>query len=102
MTIPNWWGVIYLALAAFRSTRLIGWDEITEPLRELVVRKKQHTSGRYRHGLDKWLHCPWCAGAWNAIAWWGAWQLWPHATLVLAAPFAISVIVGLIGKHLDA
>lgn len=102
MTIPNWWGVVYLGLAAFRSTRLIGWDKLTEPLRELVVRKRQHTANRYRFGFDEWLHCGWCSGACNAIGWWGAWQLWPHTTLVIAAPFAISAVVGLIVKHLDA
>jgi Protein of unknown function (DUF1360) len=43
------------------------------------------------------LECPWCAGFWITLAWWGAWQLWPFGTAIAAVPLAASAIVGLLG-----
>jgi hypothetical protein len=33
-----------------------------------------------------------------SIAWYGCWQAWPHATLVVAALAWISAFVGMIAK----
>jgi hypothetical protein len=54
-----------------------------------------------RYYLSKLLRCPWCAGWWISLATWLAWEAWPHAVMVGAAPFAISAVVGLTAKNLD-
>jgi Protein of unknown function (DUF1360) len=48
------------------------------------------------------LTCPFCAGFWISLAWWGAWQLSPHWTLVVSVPLAVSAVVGLLGTVLYA
>lgn len=94
MNVPEWWPTVLLVLAAFRVTRLVGWDDLTAPWR-LWVRR------RFGKGAETFVACPWCIGWWISVAWWGAWLLWPHATLVAATPWAISALVGLVAKGLD-
>lgn len=94
---PTWWGFLLLALAAFRLWRLIGEDVILERPRNWLER-------RYGDRGEYWaafVTCPWCAGAWIAIGWWLAWIAWPHWTLVVATPFAISAVAGLIAANID-
>lgn len=93
MRIPEWWPTVLLALAAFRVTRLVGWDDLTAGYRKALRRRSSSAAA--------FVACPWCIGWWISLAWWGAWILWPHATLVCAAPWAISAIVGLVAKGLD-
>lgn len=99
----SWWAFILVSLAAFRTTRLVGWDTILDGPRDLLTKRSTATAvhSRYRPGVDKFLHCAWCLGFWVALAWWGAWELWPHATTVAATPFAIGAIVGVVAKNLD-
>ena len=92
--VPEWWPTVLLSLAAFRVTRLIGWDDLTEPWRARVRRR-----GRTR--LRTLLECPWCLRWWVGLAWWGAWLIDARWALVAATPWAISAIVGLIAKGLD-
>ena len=47
--------------------------------------------------MNRLVECPWCAGFWISLVWWGAFELWPHGTPIAAAPFAISAIVGFLG-----
>lgn len=95
--VPSWWQFTLLALAAFRVTRLIGWDTITETWRKRMVKGNRR---RHKYAL-KLLTCAWCIGLWVSLAWWAAWLPWPHATLLLATPWAISSVVGLVAKNLD-
>ena len=44
----------------------------------------------FRLKLGEFIECPFCFGFWIAIAWWGAFQLWEHGTLVAAVPLAVS------------
>lgn len=98
MEVPNWWEALLLLAAAYRLWRLVAYDTITEGLRTSVLDRldmKQH---------DRWsafLFCPWCLGFWMTLGWWVAWQIWPHATLVVAGPFAMSLAVGIIGSRID-
>ena len=93
--VPNWWEAVLLAFAAFRWFRIIGWDTITEPVRNRIVR----LGGKnYREKLAVFLQCPWCAGFYIVVIWWGLWLLWPHATLIAATPFALNTVVGFLGK----
>lgn len=103
MSTPSAWTLILLGLAAFRMTRLIGWDTLTGQLRARVTRldRWETEPEAYRQGLDVFLHCPWCLGFWISLGTWGVWQLWPHATEVAAAPLALSALVGLVAKQLD-
>lgn len=81
------WPFVLLALAAYRVWKLIGDDEILARPRDAAVRRLG----------DKWelfLVCPWCAGFWVTLAWWGAWWAWPRTTLIVAAPFALNAVVG--------
>lgn len=98
MSVPSWWEAILLALAAYRCFRLICCDTILDRPREAIVQRHRHVEGLYRREIDVFLHCPWCLGFWSALAWWGAWEIWPEGSLVAAAPLAISTAVGMIQK----
>lgn len=98
MQIPNWYELALLGLAAFRTWKLIGDDTILDRPRNWSM------LGAYKLGGAKgklyWetlIECPWCAGFWISLAWWGAWEAWPHTTLVVTVPLVISAIVGFLG-----
>lgn len=97
MSIPNWWEFVLLALAAFRAWKLIADDDITEKPRTwvLAVVQRRRGNGKAVYWKD-FLVCPWCAGFWISLAWWGAWQAWPHGSLVVATVFALSAVVGIV------
>ncbi len=95
MSAPDWWQATLLALAAYRCWRLLGWDDITEPARLWAVR---FGKDGYRAKLAAFLQCGWCLGTWLALAWWAAWEAWPHGALVAAAPLAIAAAVGSLAR----
>lgn len=103
MRVPEWWAAVLLALAAHRLFRLIALDTILDGPRAFILRAGswRPDSGAdpprgFRAGVATFISCPWCAGFWISVVVWAAWQLWPHATLVVAAPLAISSVVALI------
>lgn len=123
---PNWWQFALLALAAFRVYRLIARDTITEPVREAityrddrevalgdeladklkergieVVGDDRPTKG-WRVYLSTLIRCPWCAGFYVSVAWWASWSEWPRPTLFAAVPWAVSAVVAMLAKNLDA
>lgn len=98
MNVPSWYELLLLALAAFRTWRLIARDTILDRPREWILAQPAR---RWRDHLETWLECMWCQGFWQSLAWWGAWQVWPRATLVAAAPWAISALLALAAKNLD-
>ena len=104
MSIPDWWEFVLLTLAAFRVWRLISEDTILERPRRYVTGLPQRWKEGdalpkgYREYLAIFIECPWCAGFWISVAWWGAWQIWPHGAVVAAVPFAISALVPLLAK----
>jgi len=87
---PDPWPFALLALAAYRVWKLIGDDAILDRPRAWAVAK---LGPRF----DEMIGCPYCLGAWIAFAWWLIWLLLPTAALIVATPFALSAIVGLIG-----
>lgn len=93
MSVPGWWAFLLLGLAAFRTWRLDAEDTILDRPRAWVI-------GRFPKA-ETFIGCPWCSGAWFAVAWWTFFEAWPHWTLVVAAPFALSAIVALIAVHGD-
>jgi hypothetical protein len=103
MSIPNWYELILLALAAWRTFQLIALDDITNGLRRYVTRVPKNWDGEspitnksYRDTLALFIECPYCAGFWIALGWWAAFQIYEFGTLVMAVPFALSagVIAG--------
>lgn len=101
--VPSWYALALLVLAAYRCWRLIGLDTITQPLRMRITRLPdswQHGDDPpdgYREWLAVWLQCPWCCGFYCSVAWWAAWLAFPHAVLIVAVPWAISGLVGMLG-----
>lgn len=90
MSIPNWYELILLALAAWRVWWFLGQDTIIDRPRRYVTDKSEY--------LETLLECPYCAGFWVSLAWWGFWQAWPHGTLVAAAAVAITALVPIIER----
>lgn len=129
MTIPTWLEFTLLALAAFRLTRLVGYDDLTVPLRTrlLGVSDTEHHElatdidaalnngddpwdawpspppiSRRRYYVSKLVHCPWCAGFWVSLVVWGVWLAWPVEVVWACVPLALSAVVGLVSKQWDA
>lgn len=111
MNVPGWWETVLLALAAYRVWRLVALDDITEPLRAFLVGSDDddpedpigtEVEGGYWEALDDFIACPFCLGFWTAVAWWGAWEAWPHWTLVAASPWALSAAVAIIATRVEA
>ena len=104
MKTPDWYGIVLLALAAWRTFHLIAHDDILDKPRRRLLRLSKTwqqegdaTGPDYREKWAAFITCPYCAGFWIALAWWGAWQMWGHGTLVAAVPFAINA--GVIGAQ---
>ena len=104
MSLPNWYQLLLLGLAAWRTFELLANDEITRPLRNRILQLPAawKTEGdpispdewtRYRRILGEFVVCPYCLGFWIAIIWWGIWEITPHWTTIFAVPFALSAIV---------
>ncbi len=104
MSVPDWWATLLLALAAWRTFHLLAHDTILDGPRRRLLRLNREwkqegdaTGDDYREKWALFLVCPFCAGFWIALAWWGAWQIWPHGSLVAATPFVINA--GVIGAQ---
>lgn len=104
--VPNWWEFLLLGLAAWRIFRLLAEDEILNRPRRWVLNldpdwnEGEDPNEDYRFEWGTFLTCPYCAGFWISLAWWGAWMIWPHATVLVAVPLAINAVV-IAGAKLD-
>jgi hypothetical protein len=95
MRTPDWFELVLLGLAAFRVWKLIGEDTILDTPRAWTLKRAFNLGGpKAKDYVETLLECPWCAGFWVSLGWWGAWEAWPHGSLIAAAPFAISALVG--------
>lgn len=104
MSVPGWWETLLLVAATYRVWRLVAFDTVTDGVRARVFPASKRPGGELVRRWQRWLEflqCPWCAGFWLSLAAWGAWQLWPHGTMVVAAPLVISMLVGVIPRNLD-
>lgn len=112
--------VLWLALAAYRLTRIVTLDGFTEPWREAIFDRwppdpdragwryvKQHRALAKRavgaarppvHWIGQLIECPWCIG------WWISGAVVLAAALVGSVPLpvvvwpAVSTVVGLTGE----
>lgn len=104
--IPTWWEFTIAALAVFRIWRLLADDEILEVPRRKLLRYVGWEEGDplpdgYRVKWRDFLVCPYCAGFWIGLLAWIFWLFFPSLALVVATPFALSAVVGLIRTNLD-
>ncbi len=86
--IPTWYGTILLALAAWRTWLLLAEDKVLDRPRDRVA-----PAGSKR---TEFIACAACFGFWIALAWWLAFIAWPHWSVIIAVPFAVSAIVILV------
>jgi len=105
MRVPDWWQAVLLAGASWRTWRLLAQDVILDPLRSRLFGLQGWEEGQpvpdsYREGLAEFVTCPACFGFWITAAWWGAWQMFPHATEVAGGLTLLSAVVILV-SHLD-
>jgi hypothetical protein len=100
---------VLLALAAFRSWRLLALDTLPPLMRARAwavgYRGVIYTNGEERplvarETLAEWMQCAWCSGLWIAAGWYGAWLLWPHGTMYAAVPTAVAAAAGIIASAL--
>jgi hypothetical protein len=95
VNIPAPWEAILLSLAAWRVFQLLAEDDLLETPRRYVT-------DRISEYWEDFLTCPYCAGFWIAVVWWGAWQLWGDSTLIVATPWALSAGVIAAAKVLSS
>lgn len=97
MSVPDWYELLLLSVAAWRSWHLLAHDDIFDRPRRHVTRLGSEwtkdgdpTPKDYRLGLASWIECCYCSGAWMAIAWWVAWLIFPTEVMYATVPFALS------------
>jgi hypothetical protein len=98
MSIPDWYTLLLLALASWRTFKLLSEDTILDRSRAWLLGYSGWSEGQklpstYRVKLGEFVACSFCFGFWISLAWWGAWQIWPHGTTVAAVPLAVSALV---------
>ncbi len=108
MSVPGWWEALLLSVAAWRVFQLLAFDSILDQPRRYVTRlgREWEKDGdlvpkEYREKWALFLVCAYCLGAWVALAWWVAWLIWPHGTLVFATPWVLSAGVVAASKVLS-
>ena len=100
MSVPDWYQLLLLAAAAWRTFQLVSEDDLLDRPRRWTLRlgsewKKEgdQVPAGYRAKWGAFITCPYCSGAWLAAAWWAAWQLEEHWVTIAAVPFALSALV---------
>ena len=130
MGVPSPFELLLLLGLTFRLVRLIGWDDLTHPLRVLVTgmgdREHHHKAqlvdslmdegirdpwairiegerlpSRGRFYISRMIRCPWCMSVHIAVAVSVLFWVWPEAALYAALPAILSSGVGLVAKWLD-
>jgi hypothetical protein len=92
--VPETWPFALLALAAWRTFKLLSEDAILDRPRDRLAPPDSRR--------DHFLSCAYCLGAHCALAWWLAWIVSAHWATVVAVPFALSAVVALIAVHGDS
>lgn len=106
--IPGVWEATLLALASYRTWRLIAEDAILDRPRRWLLKlgTEWQEDGDlvpegYRREWAIFLTCVYCAGFWIAVGWWVAWVLAGDWTTMFAVPWALSAAVVFMRQKLD-
>lgn len=111
--IPSTLVFVILSLAAFRVTRLLGWDDLPPIVRlraRVTGETMHHNSTTQRDGpiirhrrpvLAHFLACPYCSGFWVCLLVYVLWLVVPTEVQYAAVPFALSGLVGITARMLD-
>ena len=91
--VPGVWAFALLALATFRTWKLLAEDTILDRPRAFLIRSE---------AVSEFVSCPWCFGFWIALAWADAWINWPHGTLIATIPFALSAVLAIVAMLADS
>lgn len=95
MTI-NIFNYVILVLAAYRVTRLITTDTVTEKLREKVWKKFPPNTM-----IGYLITCNWCTGFWISVKFVVAYILVPDVTFVVSLVLSTSALVGIIASKAE-
>lgn len=87
---------ILLVLAAYRTTRLITTDTITEPIREKIWKKFPPSTA-----FGYLFTCNWCTGFWVSLLFVVAYILVPDVTFVVSLVLSTSALVGIIASKAE-
>ncbi|MFO1443177.1 DUF1360 domain-containing protein [Bacillus sp. Bva_UNVM-123] len=67
----SWISLLMIILASYRLTHLVVFDKITEPIRELFLKKIENEDHEIKKVpksmIGYLLTCYWCTGIWSAI-----------------------------------
>lgn len=94
------------ALATFRLSWLIAFDDIADPFRGWVfhagvkARRRGYRTLRFWLWLDLLINCPWCVSAWvgAALALTGSWWADSRWWLIPCTALAFSAVAGLLSN----
>lgn len=107
LMIPDLYEFVILALASYRTWRLVAEDELLDWPRRRVLRLGQWREegdvvpSDYREKLGSFIACPACLGFWISIVWYLAWVVFPYQTLIAGVVAAISSLVIFQRQKLD-
>lgn len=107
MSIPGWFQLTLLSLAAFRIWRLLSEDTILDKPRNRLLRlgswkaEGDIVPPEYRKEFGIFLECPWCLGFHVSLGVYLLWIWFPTETLTVSVPLAISSLVGAIAHTLE-
>jgi hypothetical protein len=87
---------ILLVLAAYRTTRLITTDTITEPIREKIWKRFPPSTP-----FGYLFTCNWCTGFWVSLLFVVAYILVPDVTFVVSLVLSTSALVGIIASKAE-
>lgn len=106
--VPSVWEALLLALAAYRTWRLLAEDSILDRPRRWLLHlgpdwqeDGDPVPDDYRQPWAVFLTCVYCAGSWSAVGWWAAWLVFGDWALMFAVPWALSSLVVFQRQKLD-
>lgn len=110
MDVPEWWSLLLLSGAAWRTFQLLARDDILDRPRRWALRlgddwrrAGDRVPKDYREKWADFLVCRYCAGFWVFAAWWLSWQLVSEPwTEVVASLFVGSAALVALDKMLSS
>lgn len=106
VTLPTWYPVILIGIAAWRTFNLLAYDKILDQPRNWLLRlPRKWQDGdaipkKYRLKWALFITCPYCAGFWISLGWFGASQINLYWTTIATIPFVLNTVVIALAKIL--